>query len=111
MNIALVFIGTGSRISVGRYAGQRNLGPSPSDVLMKSETTMQAHPIRLTFSVAALLAVAFSAPAEATVIVSATPTLTGRTLVGFDGLAEGTIITNQYPGVTFGQADGGTPMI
>ena len=34
-------------------------------------------------------------------------------MVNFEGFAEGTIISNQYSGlgVTFGQADGGTPMI
>jgi hypothetical protein len=60
---------------------------------------------------AAGLAVALSVPAQAAVIISPTPTLTGGTLVGFDGFPSGTIITTQYPGVTFGQVDGGTPMI
>ena len=32
-------------------------------------------------------------------------------LIDFEGLAEGTLITNQYAGVTFTQDDGGSPMI
>lgn len=43
-------------------------------------------------------------------IKSYTPVLTG-TPIDFEGYAEGTLISNQYPGVIFGQDDGGTPMI
>ncbi len=41
---------------------------------------------------------------------SYTPVLAGVP-IDFEGHAEGTLISNQYPGVTFGQHDGGTPMI
>jgi hypothetical protein len=60
---------------------------------------------------AVILCCGLASQAQASVIVSATPTLTGGTLIGFDGLASGTIIQNQYAGVTFGQVDGGTPQI
>ena len=43
-------------------------------------------------------------------IKSYTPVLTGVP-IDFEGHAEGTLISNQYPGITFGQDDGGTPMI
>ena len=43
-------------------------------------------------------------------IKSYTPVLTG-TPIDFEGWAEGTLISNQYAGITFGQDDGGTPMI
>lgn len=59
---------------------------------------------------AGLLASALS-PAKASVIVSETPTLVGGTTASFDGFADGTIITNQYSGVVFGQVDGGTPQV
>ena len=39
------------------------------------------------------------------------PTLSGGTLVNFEGFAEETIITNQYAGITFSQTGGGAPMI
>lgn len=64
-----------------------------------------------------LLAAAILAPAltvsaaNAAVIVGATPSFSGGTLADFDGFADGTIITNQYAGVTFGQVDGGTPQV
>jgi hypothetical protein len=44
-------------------------------------------------------------------IFSAVSTIGGAAMANFEGFAEGTIITNQYAGVTFGQVDGGTPMI
>ncbi|UCG59885.1 MAG: hypothetical protein JSU70_10265 [Phycisphaerales bacterium] len=44
-------------------------------------------------------------------IKSYVPVLTGGPVIDFEGLAEGTLISTQYPGVTFGQHDGGTPMI
>ena len=44
-------------------------------------------------------------------IFSAVSTIGGAPIANFEGFAEGTIITNQYAGVTFGQLDGGTPMI
>jgi hypothetical protein len=44
-------------------------------------------------------------------IFSAVSTIGGAPIANFEGFAEGTIISNQYAGVTFGQLDGGTPMI
>jgi hypothetical protein len=62
--------------------------------------------------VTAVLLLAFLAgPALATGIKSYTPVLTTGSLADFEGFAEGTLISNQYAGVTFGQPDGGTPMI
>jgi len=52
-----------------------------------------------------------AAVAGATSINSSTDVLGGTPLANFEGFAEGTIITNQYAGLTFGQVDGGTPMI
>ncbi|MFT3736974.1 MAG: PEP-CTERM sorting domain-containing protein [Rhodocyclaceae bacterium] len=60
--------------------------------------------------VAALAALTIGQTAQATVIQSATSTLAGPAIT-FEGYAEGTIITNQYAGVTFSQVDGGTPQI
>jgi hypothetical protein len=58
------------------------------------------------------LAVGLSArSAGATPIQSYSDVLGGAPLANFEGFAKGTIIVNQYAGVTFGQADGGTPMI
>jgi len=61
--------------------------------------------------VAAAAIAGFAQQALATPYVASTPTLTGGTLVGFDGYTTGTIISTQYAGVTFGQVDGGTPEI
>lgn len=49
--------------------------------------------------------------ASASPILSATTTVGGTPLADFEGFAEGTLISNQYAGVTFSQDDGGTPMI
>src|SRR5688572_2965792 len=49
--------------------------------------------------------------ASATPIQSAVTTVGGVPLADFEGFAEGTLIANQYAGVTFSQDDGGTPMI
>ena len=49
--------------------------------------------------------------ASAAPIYSAVSTIGGAPIANFEGFAEGTIISNQYAGVTFGQVDGGTPMI
>jgi len=49
--------------------------------------------------------------AAAAPIYSAVSTIGGSPIANFEGFAEGTIISNQYAGVTFGQLDGGTPMI
>ncbi|UCG58773.1 MAG: hypothetical protein JSU70_04515 [Phycisphaerales bacterium] len=43
-------------------------------------------------------------------IKSYTPVMTGVP-IDFEGFAEGTLISTQYAGITFGQDDGGTPMI
>lgn len=51
------------------------------------------------------------ATASATPIQSAVSTVGGTPLADFEGFAEGTLISNQYAGVTFSQDDGGTPMI
>lgn len=66
-------------------------------------------------SIRTLLAAAIFAPflavsgANAAVIVGAGPSFAGGSLANFNGFADGTLITNQYAGVTFGQVDGGTP--
>ena len=49
--------------------------------------------------------------AHAAPIYSLVSTIGGAPIANFEGFAEGTNITNQYAGVTFGQVDGGTPMI
>src|SRR5688572_19403820 len=49
--------------------------------------------------------------ASATPIQSPVTTVGGVPLADFDGFPEGTLISNQYAGVTFSQDDGGTPMI
>jgi hypothetical protein len=71
-----------------------------------------SRPASPTLGLATLFAVMLtSASATAAPIQSFTSVLGGSPLADFEGFAEGTIITNQYAGVTFGQADGGTPMI
>jgi len=63
-------------------------------------------------SVAVLLLLAsMVAPGWAAGIKSYAPVLTTGSLIDFEGFAEGTLISNQYAAVTFGQHDGGTPMI
>lgn len=54
----------------------------------------------------ALVTLAMPAVANAATSASYTPTLSGGTLINFEGQAEGTLISNQYPGVVFSQ--GGT---
>ncbi len=49
--------------------------------------------------------------ASASPILSLISTVGGAPLANFEGFAEGTLIAGQYPGVTFSQDDGGTPMI
>ena len=59
------------------------------------------------------LALAFTlaaSMASAVPILSAVPTL-GGAAIDFEGWPEGTLISNQYAGVTFGQDDRGRPMI
>jgi hypothetical protein len=67
------------------------------------------------FPACLLLAIAFTlAPSvvQAQAFKSYTPVVTGGTIIDFEGMAEGTLIDTQYPGVTFGQAPlGGRPMI
>ncbi len=60
----------------------------------------------------ALLLVGANAHAASILIPGPSPVspLTG-TVLDFEGQAEGTIITNQYAGVTFSQTGGGAPMI
>jgi hypothetical protein len=58
-----------------------------------------------------LLGAPLAAPALATSVKSYTPFLTTGPLIDFEGFSEGTLISNQYAGVTFSQVDGGTPMI
>ena len=59
-------------------------------------------------SISAMLAV----PVTAAPIQSYTPVITGTLLADFDGMTEGTLISNQYPGVTFSQGPlGGRPQI
>jgi hypothetical protein len=50
------------------------------------------------------------AVSDAALTKSYTPTLGGAPIT-FEGFGEGTLISSQYSGVTFGQNDGGTPMI
>jgi hypothetical protein len=60
----------------------------------------------------AVMAIGFTPMvSSAAPIFSAVSTIGGSPIANFEGFAEGTIITNQYAGVTFGQVDGGTPMI
>lgn len=62
--------------------------------------------------VATVALAALPAMAEAQIIKSYTPVLTGGTLVDFEGFSEGTLIDTQYAGVTFDQAPlSGRPMI
>jgi len=49
--------------------------------------------------------------AAASPIQSPFSTVGGPPLADFEGFAEGTLISNQYAGVTFSQDDGGAPMI
>lgn len=59
-----------------------------------------------------LFAATISSPAQAQRIDSATSTLSGATLINFEGLAEGTLVgSGTYSGVTFSQPDGGRPQI
>ncbi|MGI8604228.1 MAG: PEP-CTERM sorting domain-containing protein [Verrucomicrobiales bacterium] len=58
-----------------------------------------------------LLVFAHVGTASAASILSAVTTVGGAPLANFEGFAEGTLISGQYPGVTFSQDDGGTPMI
>ena len=60
-------------------------------------------------SVAAVLLGAGSAGAQA--YTSDTPLLSGGVLVNFEGQAEGTLISNQFAGVTFSQTPSGRPQI
>jgi hypothetical protein len=48
--------------------------------------------------------------AQATIVVNATSTL-GGSVIDFEGFAENTFIDTQFAGVTFGQDDGGRPII
>jgi hypothetical protein len=57
-----------------------------------------------------IMALSVAGISWASPIKSYSPVLTG-TPIDFEGFAEGTLISTQYPGVTFGQNDSGTPMI
>jgi hypothetical protein len=59
---------------------------------------------------AMFLTAATSSPVTAATIQSFTSVLGGAPIANFEGFAEGTSISNQYAGVTFGQVDGGTPI-
>ncbi len=63
-------------------------------------------------AIAALVAALGVAPgsARAASYISDAPHL-GGPAVTFEGFSEGTLISSQFSGVTFGQVDGGTPMI
>lgn len=61
-------------------------------------------------AIAAALAAGLATTAQAALIQSATSTLGGGAIT-FEGLAEGTLISNQFGGITFSQDDGGRPMI
>jgi hypothetical protein len=65
------------------------------------------------FAVAALsFVLGPAALCDAAAIESFTPFFLGGTVASFEGFVEGTLIGGGiYPGVTFGQVDGGTPMI
>lgn len=63
-----------------------------------------------TLAVAAALSAGLAAPAQAALIQSAASTLGGGAIT-FEGLAEGTRISNQFGGITFSQDDSGSPMI
>lgn len=59
---------------------------------------------------AGLFAAAACVGAQAALIQSAVTTL-GGAAIEFEGFAEGTRIDTQYPGIKFGQTDGGRPQI
>lgn len=59
---------------------------------------------------AASLTFVLAGTVNAALIQSGAPTLAGPAIT-FEGFAEGTFIQNQFAGVTFGQDDGGRPMI
>ena len=66
---------------------------------------------KLTHAVMAAIAlIGIAAPAHATLLNSSTATFSGSA-IDFEGLAEGTLISNQFAGITFAQDDGGRPMI
>lgn len=58
-----------------------------------------------------LIASSIALTAAGTPIQSGVSTLGGAPAADFEGFAEGTLISSQYAGLTFGQTDGGTPMI
>jgi len=67
---------------------------------------------KISVLVLGLLVIFAVVPASATPIKSYTPVLTGGILIDFEGIADGTLISNQYAGVTFGQAPSpGRPQI
>jgi hypothetical protein len=71
---------------------------------------MTASKILRLAAAAGVLSVSAFGSANAALITGPTSAL-GGPAIDFEGFAEGTLISNQYSGVTFGQTDGGTPMI
>jgi hypothetical protein len=70
---------------------------------------MQQHPFKkstlLTIGLALLASSALAVPIDSPV------STLGGPAIDFEGRAEGEFITNEFAGVTFGQVDGGRPMI
>jgi hypothetical protein len=64
------------------------------------------------FAAASVAAMVLAAqPAAAAIYTSATSQVSGGTLLNFEGQAEGTLVSNQFAGVTFGQTPSGRPQI
>jgi hypothetical protein len=69
-------------------------------------------PFRISVLVLALIVIFAAGTAMANTFQSYTPVLSNGTLINFEGFADGTYISNQYTGVTFGQAPlAGSPQI
>ncbi len=69
-------------------------------------------PVKTRFLGAVALTVALAAPVQAQGYFATTTQIGGAVLANFEGFAEGTLIQNQYAGVTFGQApSAGRPQI
>lgn len=71
---------------------------------------MNVKKLSMALAAAGVLALSGMGAAHAALIQSATSTLGGGA-INFEGFAEGTLISNQFGGITFSQDDGGRPMI
>ena len=71
---------------------------------------MNMKKLSMALAAVGVLALSGMGAAHAALIQSTTSTLGGGA-INFEGLAEGTLISNQFGGITFSQDDGGRPMI